>query len=91
MLLSSLASSSEYAPTLAAHGISSSSSSAYSTTAHARMPSISRLQGMIEAAWERGFDAQVSDEFERGEIKGLQILLSRSLVVHTIFLLVNPY
>ena len=54
MLLSSLASSSEFSATLAAHGILSA--------AHAQegggMPSISRLQRMIEAAWERGFDAQ---------------------------------
>lgn len=48
MLLSSLASSSEFSATLAAHSIS----------APAGMPSISRLQRMIEAAWRRGFDEQ---------------------------------
>ena len=59
MLLSSLASSSEFSATLAAHGISAAHAQARAGGAAAGgMPSISRLQRMIEAAWERGFDAQ---------------------------------
>ena len=57
MLLSSLASSSEFSATLAAHGISAAHAQAQAGGAGG-MPSISRLQRMIEAAWERGFDAQ---------------------------------
>ena len=80
MLLSSLASSSEYAPTLAAHGISSSSSSASSATAHARMPSISRLQAMIEAAWERGFDAQGREQLG-GMLRGTKKWIGATEIV----------
>ena len=53
MLLSSLAATSEFSATLAAHGISAAAGG---------MPSISRLQEMIEAAWQRGFDVQGRDQ-----------------------------
>ena len=58
MLLSSLASSSEFSATLAAHGISAAHTQAQVAGVGVGMPSISRLQRMIEAAWGRGFDAQ---------------------------------